>query len=136
MRTSNPKQRPWAIRRWCLWSSLALATIAELALLTAIAFAITSGNRNPGLLALPLIWPVFYAGVFGVSYAIAQLDQRGPMMEHYPQWYRDRLPRPAQWLLNTMFPIGPNIALLISPVIMNLMSGVVLWAAASGRLNA
>ena len=87
------------------------------------------------MLALPLIWPVYYAGVFGVSYGIALVDQRGVVLRGWPRWSRDLLPRPVRRLVNTFYRVVPNLALVAFPLMMSLMSGVVLWGAMTGRLN-
>lgn len=135
MRSDDRQRRTWAIRGWCVLSSLVLATIAEVALLAAFVVAIGSGNRHVGMLALPLVWPVFYAGVFGVSYGIALVNPRGPVLKAFPRWYRDLLPRPVRRLGSTTYRILPNMALVAFPLMMSLASGVVLWAAMTGRLN-
>ena len=139
MQGNAPQQtdakRPWAIRRWCRILSLAIAALAELALIVAVVIEYFSGNRNPVVFALPVAWPLYYAGVYGIAYAIAAVDQRGPAMDQYPKWYQALFPSFARHLLNAWFTISPNVALLAFPLVIAFMSAVLLWLAAVGQFN-
>lgn len=135
MQSGEPAKRPWAIRRWCQLLSFALAGLAEFTLVAAVVVALLSGNRNPGVLVLSLVWPIYYAGVYGISYAIAKIDQRGPATEQGPKWYRDSIPQPYRESLNEMYSLSPNVGLLVFPVMMTFFSGMILWFAATGQLN-
>ena len=128
-------KRPWAIRRWCRNLSIGIAALAEVALITTVAIAYFSGNRNPAVFVLPVGWPLFYAAVYGITYAIAAADQRGPLMEQYPKWYRALFPSFARRTLNAWFVIMPSVALLAFPLVIAFMSAVLVWAAATSQFN-
>jgi len=115
--------------------SLALAALAEFALIVAALIAHFSGNRNHAIVAFPVGWPPFYAVVYAIAYAIAVVDRSGPVLERYPQWYQALFPPFVRDLLNSCYAISPNIVLLVFPMFMAFTSAVIVWAAPTGQLN-
>jgi hypothetical protein len=133
--TLEAKPRPWAIGRRCLVSSLALASLAEFLLVAAVLVARLSGNRNLCVMILPLIWPVFYAVVYGISLGTAKVDQAGPVLSGRPKWYQNSYPPFLRQFINAAYSLSASAGLLIFPTMAVLMSSVVLWLAATRQLN-
>jgi hypothetical protein len=113
-----------------------MALAAEGVLVAAVVVALVSGNRNVGLIVLPFFWVFIYVGVLAVSYGMAIIDQRGPVSSNFPRWYRSLWPRGALPILDSWYAIGPMVLLLICPMFMAVMSAIILWLAAAGKLNA
>ena len=132
---NEAEHRPWAIRRWCLVFSLIMAGITEIAFIIASTAAYLLDNGNIGIFLLPFGWPLYYAILYGISYGIAIIDQGGTVFERFPRWYQDLFPSFVRRQLNAWYTISPNFALIAFSLVVMPMSGVVAWAALTGKLN-
>jgi hypothetical protein len=112
-----------------------LAVVSELSAIAAAVVALAAGNRNPAVWILPLFLGLIYGLLYPLCYGIAVIDQKGPVSERFPGWYRALYPRWQLDLADAMYGPMANVFLVAFPAGGTFISLIVLWIALTGQLN-
>jgi hypothetical protein len=130
---SSHGRRSRVLARWCVLVSLGLAAIAWFTLLAALLIHSSSKEDRSSLRLLLIVWPVYYAFVFGGAYLIALAGRRGTLSEQWPARLQAAVPTRLRVIIDVAYSMLANIVLLLFPMVAALMAVLVLWAVATGQ---
>jgi hypothetical protein len=132
---SKSAQRPWAISRRPLIISVTLAILTELLFLAALVTAIFFGQANIGVVTLPILWPLYYAALYGLCFGIAAINEKDGITSYLPPPMQRFFPPISASRMGWLYPKIPNFALISFPVFAVLISTLVFWSALTKQLH-